>query len=757
MLHRRRFLQVGMAAASWVATQQRPLQAKPWNAPEPGEDLFAWMKRHRKDSESELYRQLLGAANEFKEGDAIVGVAAESVEHRQLARELLSHTTLRAIDANPPFRDNLSVWIHQAVQPDGTGRLASMTLGQLKQFLLEQPETEIDALRPGLSSDVIACVTKLLSNDELKQIGAKVFNPLPGTRLGARGYMGARIQPNSPTDHPDDIRWQVFDAFSYAVGDVLLGTNPVSSEVESVAVVEKALQDILVTFGIDTILPHCVLAHIDVQAAVESAQPGSTALWFQSIAGSDRANATFDLTLEKMIRHAQGRSGRYGLYFETGQGADFTNGHGQGTDMVIHESRKYGFARALQQLIQQTRRQKTGQNEAWVHLNDVAGFIGPEVFRTREQLVRCCLEDIVMGKLHGLMIGLDICTTLHMDVTLDDLGWCIDQIMPANPGYLMALPTRIDPMLGYLTTSYQDHVHVREKFGFRVEDRMWSFFQSLGVIDQQGRPTAHFGDPAWVYLAYCRRQGDGRSDEQIRAEAEQKMGEVRKRGVFLAERFGASPSQLAPELASQVERIYTDAKACIWAELPADFSSTLPHAFPLETQAADRHDYILHPTSGERLAASSLERLRDLKLQHGEQFDTLLVLSDGLNALAATTDQQAVRLIHELHNRLAAAGFRVAPESLLVHAGRVRAGYQIGETMFEQRRGMLQMVHLIGERPGTGHRTLSIYLTSAPGMVWSQPGRVDHNITKVVSGIATTALSPAAAAEVATRLLRAVT
>lgn len=82
--------------------------------------------------------------------------------------------------------------------------------------------------------------------------------------------MGARVQPNSPTDNVDDIRWQVFDAFAYAVGDVLLGTNPVSSTPESVAAVEETLRDVLVTFGIENVLPHCVLAHIDVQAAVES-------------------------------------------------------------------------------------------------------------------------------------------------------------------------------------------------------------------------------------------------------------------------------------------------------------------------------------------------------------------------------------------------------------------------------------------------------------------------------------------------------
>ena len=755
MLHRRRVLQIGLAAAAGVVVGTRLVETRAWEPAQPGEDIFGWLKRQGAESNGELYRQLLGAANEFKEGDAIIGVAAASDEQRKLARELLTNTTLAAIDAQPPFRDSLYDWIQQSVQPARGGRLATMTLGQLKRFLLDRSEEEIHALRPGLSSDVIACVTKLLSNDELVQVGAKVFNPLPRTRLGARGYMGARIQPNSPTDHPDDIRWQVFDAFSYAVGDLLIGTNPVSSEVASVTAVQNALRDILVTFGIDQHLPHCVLAHIDVQAEAEAAQPGCTALWFQSIAGSDRANATFDLTLEKMVRHADSRTGPFGLYFETGQGADFTNGHGQGTDMLIHESRKYGFARGLQQRVAQVRQQQSGQTDTWVHLNDVAGFIGPEVFRTREQLVRCCLEDIVMGKLHGLMIGLDICTTLHMDVTLDDLGWCIDQIMPANPGYLMALPTRIDPMLGYLTTGYHDHVHVREKFGYRVEDRMWAFFQALGVIDQQGRPTEHFGDPSWVYLAYCRRRGDARTDAQIRDEAREKIAEVRKRGVFIAERSGETPSRLHPELARQVEQIYIDAKACIWAEFPPEFATSIPQAVPLETQATDRHDYILHPTSGERLAASSLARLQDLKAQHGEQYDTLLVLSDGLNALAGTTDQQALQLLNHLRQRLAAAGFRVAPESLLVHAGRVRAGYQIGETMYEQRRGPLHLLHLIGERPGTGHRTLSIYLTSAAGPVWSHPGKVDHNITKVVSGIATTALSPAAAAEVATRLLRA--
>ena len=376
---------------------------------------------------------------------------------------LLSNTRVADIDAHPVHQDDLFRYSLSVVNQNAGREVSDLTVGKLRKYLLTSNEDAIRSVMTGLSSDVIACVVKLMTNEELIQVGQKVFNPLPGSQIGAKGYLGARLQPNSPTDNVDDIRWQVLDGWSYAVGDVLLGTNPVSSVPESVAAIELGLQDLMTTFQVDHLMPHCVLSHIDVQAEVEAAQPGSTELWFQSIAGCDTANATFDISVEKMKRHAGSRTGPYGLYFETGQGADFTNGHSHGFDMVMHESRKYGFARALTAEVSNARHQAGHGADAWVHLNDVAGFIGPEVFRTREQLVRCCLEDIVMGKLHGLCLGLDVCSTLHMDISLDDLDWCLDQIMPANPAYLMALPTKIDPMLGYLTTGFQDHVRLREK------------------------------------------------------------------------------------------------------------------------------------------------------------------------------------------------------------------------------------------------------------------------------------------------------
>ena len=195
-----------------------------------------------------------------------------------------------------------------------------------------------------------------MDNAELTRIGQTVFNPLPGSKVGAKGYMGARVQPNSPTDDPDDIVWQVFDSFSFGVGDVVLGNNPVSGETAKIAGIERALQGVLEAFKLEGTMPHCCLAHIDAQAQVEAEFPGSTALWFQSLGSTVASNAVFDVTVDKMLKHAAMRSGPYALYFETGQGADATNGMGAGFDMVVHEARKYGFARALKLKVGEARK-----------------------------------------------------------------------------------------------------------------------------------------------------------------------------------------------------------------------------------------------------------------------------------------------------------------------------------------------------------------------------------------------------------------
>ena len=716
------------------------------------EDVFAYVNRIKGEFDQTLYQQVIGAANAFKEGDATIKVAADNDTTREYARKLLAKTTIKDIHEHPLFVDELQKLIWKTTDQAQYEKVKKMTMGELKEFILSKNEADIKGIMFGLNSDVIACVPKLMSNAELTKVGQKIFNTLPGTNLGAKGYLAARVQPNSPTDNRDDIQWQVFNAFSFATGDLLLGNNPVDSSVESVHSVENALSDILKTFKLEKTMPWCVLAHIDVQDKVEKKYPGSTALFFQSVAGTDQANTTFGISNESLLENARSRKGQlYGLYFETGQGADFTNGAGNGFDMVVHESRKYGLSRAIEQELE-----KVQPKGAWMHVNDVAGFIGPEVFTSREQLVRCCLEDIVMGKLHGLVHGLDICSTLHMTVSLDDLEWCQNQIVPANPAYLMALPTRNDPMLSYLTTSFQDHVRLREEFGFKVNDAMWDFFKRIKIIDEAGKFTEHAGDPIWVYYQYLLAKGDKRSKEEIYAEGNTKIKEVVGRGVDLALGYGEKVSDIEPELNKRIHALYDDAKISLWAEFTPEFVKTIPNTVEIATKSKDRAEYIAAPSSGEELSEAAVATLEQLRASwNGNNPDVQIVISDGLNAKALMDEGHLLPYLSTLTKDLKAAGLTVSEKNIVVISGRVRAGYAIGNVLFAKGdpAKAATLINIIGERPGSGHHNFSVYIATPKGKVW-QEKKVDHEIVRVVSGISDTALLPEDAAAETMRLVQ---
>jgi ethanolamine ammonia-lyase large subunit len=170
------------------------------------------------------------------------------------------------------------------------------------------------------------------------------------------------------------------NAFSFGVGDVLIGTNPVDGTPASIARVEAALRNIVQTFKLQDALPWCVLGHIDEQAIAAATDPSLVPVMFQSLAGTDTCLRTFGLTVDGLRQYA--RSGQPGFYFETGQGADFTNGGAHGVDMVVLEAMKYGLARGL-------RADMTAslQREPWLIVNDVAGFIGVLLWaRERERI-----------------------------------------------------------------------------------------------------------------------------------------------------------------------------------------------------------------------------------------------------------------------------------------------------------------------------------------------------------------------------------
>ncbi len=85
----------------------------------------------------------------------------------------------------------------------------------------------------------------------------------------------------------------------------------------------------------------------------------------------------------------------------------------------------------------------------------------------------------------------------------------------------------------------------------------------------------------------------------------------------------------------------------------------------------------------------------------------------------------------------------------------MRAGYRAGEILFgdSTAEGPRALIHVIGERPGSGHHSFSAYVTAPLARVWAKPGTVDHNITRVVAGISDTSLRPETAATEVARLL----
>lgn len=144
-----------------------------------------------------------------------------------------------------------------------------------------------------------------------------------------------------------------------------------------------------------------------------------------------------------------------------------------------------------------------------------------------------------------------------------------------------------------------------------------------------------------------------------------------------------------------------------------------------------------------------MTQINRLRQTHAGAYDVQIVISDGLNALAITDDQHLAPYLEKLRADLLTAGFKVSPEHIVVRGGRVRAGYRIGELLYGAGKNLKShraILHIIGERPGSGHHAFSVYITAPTVSTWTKSGTIDHNITKVVSGIADTALVPAQAA-----------
>src|SRR6185503_4357447 len=173
-----------------------------------------------------------------------------------------------------------------------------------------------------------------------------------------------------------EILFSILEGLTYGCGDVIIGLNPASDDLDTIIRLEELLCSVVERLELPT--RYSVLSDIVKQSSARART--RVDVGFQSLAGTSKANrGMVGLDVDGLLDLSRGFDG---LYFETGQGSAVTNQAAEGVDMVTLEARAYGVARYLSR--------STG---AWTIVNDVAGFIGPEVFRTGDQLVRACLED----------------------------------------------------------------------------------------------------------------------------------------------------------------------------------------------------------------------------------------------------------------------------------------------------------------------------------------------------------------------------
>ena len=302
----------------------------------PGEDVFAYIGRVKGASIRTLYRQVIGAANDFKEGDQAIGVAAADEATRENAGP--SWRTRRWRSPCAPAARGRPAAVDLADHgPAQHAKVQDWTMGQLKEFLLAAPEPEIKGVMHGLTSDTIGCVPKLMSNQELSPWARRSSTCCPAPGWGRRATWAPASSPTRPPTTP--TTWSGRCSTPLPTPRATSSSAPTRWTARSRAWPRsKTHSRTWSTPSACRTRSPGACSHIDVQAEVAERHPGTVATMFQSLAGTDDCNKIFDVTVTKILKYAQSKQGeRYGLYFETGQGSEFTNGAANGVDMMVLE------------------------------------------------------------------------------------------------------------------------------------------------------------------------------------------------------------------------------------------------------------------------------------------------------------------------------------------------------------------------------------------------------------------------------------
>jgi ethanolamine ammonia-lyase large subunit len=429
---------------------------------------------------------LLAKASPPRSGDELAGLAAADQRQRVAAQTLLADVPLSTFIQQPlidPDLDDVSALILQqhdsAAGRSGFSPIAHLTVGALREHLLSHDANSaaLASLAPGLTPEIVAAVSKICRNQDLILIASKcrVITRNRST-LGLPGTLSTRLQPNHPTDDPRAISAAIIDGLLYGSGDACIGINPATDNVPNTIDLLKLLRELIDRFEIPT--QSCVLAHLTTTLqAIEKRAPVD--LIFQSIAGTQRANESFGISLN-LLREASAAhlstqlpprnsqlETRNFFYFETGQGSALSANAHHGIDQQTLEARAYAVAREFDPLL----------------VNTVVGFIGPEYLYDGKQILRAALEDHFCGKLLGLPMGVDVCYTNHALADQDDMDSILTLLATAGVNYVMAVPGADDVMLGYQSTSHHDAQYLRQLLALKPAPEFEAWLDRLKITN----------------------------------------------------------------------------------------------------------------------------------------------------------------------------------------------------------------------------------------------------------------------------------
>jgi ethanolamine ammonia-lyase large subunit len=426
-------------------------------------------------------RVLLAKASPARSGDALAGIAAATDEERMAARMALAELPIARLLDEPliPYeQDEVTRLIIDRHDAAAFRPIARLCVGDFRDWLLADSTTTalLTATAAGITPEMAAAVSKLMRNQDLILAAQKcrVVTRFRNT-IGLPGRLSVRLQPNHPTDDLQGIAASVLDGLCYGAGDAVIGINPASDNLQTSIAALRMIDALRLRYEVPT--QSCLLMHVtSTIRAIELGAPVD--LVFQSIAGTEQANAAFGVNLQ-LLREARqaalslrrGTIGENVMYFETGQGSALSANAHHGVDQQTCEARAYAVAREFAPLL----------------INSVVGFIGPEYLYDGKQIIRAGLEDHFCGKLLGLPMGCDICYTNHAEADQDDMDTLLTLLAVAGVNFIMGVPGADDVMLNYQSTSFHDALYARRVLQLQRAPEFEDWLVRMGVTDAEGR------------------------------------------------------------------------------------------------------------------------------------------------------------------------------------------------------------------------------------------------------------------------------